>query len=208
MMRFADLSAGPDGLIVAVVQDAATRGVLMVAYMNEEAFDATQASGQVHFWSRSRKELWRKGATSGNTLALADIRTDCDGDALLILVNPTGPACHTGSTSCFGDQPTSMGATIDRLAEIIRSRRGADPGDSYTAGLIDDPDLAARKVLEEAGEVAFAAKDLSTGGSSSRVVEEAADEVYHLLALLESLGIEPNEVGKELTRRMVGGTDS
>ena len=90
MMRFADLSAGPDGLVVAVVQDAATRSVLMVAYMNEEAFDATQASGQVHFWSRSRNELWRKGATSGNTLALADIRTDCDGDALLVLVNPNG----------------------------------------------------------------------------------------------------------------------
>ncbi|MGI9641865.1 MAG: bifunctional phosphoribosyl-AMP cyclohydrolase/phosphoribosyl-ATP diphosphatase HisIE [Acidimicrobiia bacterium] len=208
MMRFADLSAGPDGLVVAVVQDAATRSVLMVAYMNEEAFDATQASGRVHFWSRSRNELWRKGATSGNTLALADIRTDCDGDALLVLVNPTGPACHTGSTSCFGDQSAPIGATIDRLAEIIRSREGADPGDSYTAGLIADPDLAARKVLEEAGEVAFAAKDLNAGGSSSRVVEEAADEVYHLLALLASLGIDPDEVGKELTRRMVGGTDS
>ncbi|MGI9528492.1 MAG: bifunctional phosphoribosyl-AMP cyclohydrolase/phosphoribosyl-ATP diphosphatase HisIE [Acidimicrobiia bacterium] len=208
MMRFDDLSAGPDGLVVAVVQDAATRDVLMVAYMNQEAFDATQASGQAHFWSRSRNELWRKGATSGNTLAVADIHIDCDGDALLMLVNPSGPACHTGSTTCFGEHPTTIGVIIDRLAAIIHSRVGADPGDSYTASLIADPDLAARKVLEEAGEVAFAAKDLSAGGSSSRVVEEAADEVYHLLALLASLGIDPSEVGTELTRRMVGDTDS
>lgn len=208
MMRFADLAAGPDGLVVAVVQDATTRQVLMVAYMNEEAFDTTHTSGQAHFWSRSRSELWRKGATSGNTLAVVDIRIDCDADALLVLVEPSGPACHTGSTTCFGEPTTTIGSVIDQLAGIIRTREGANPSESYTASLIASPDLAARKVLEEAGEVAFAAKDLSTGGSPSRVVEEAADEIYHLLALLASLGIDPNDVGTVLEHRMVGGSDS
>lgn len=207
-MRFSDLAAGSDGLVVAVVQDGTTRDVLMVAYMNEEAFHATQTSGQAHFWSRSRKELWRKGATSGNTLVVVDVRIDCDGDALLVLVNPSGPACHTGSTTCFGEPTTTVGSVIDRLAGVIRTRIDANPGESYTASLIASPDLAARKVLEEAGEVAFAAKDLRTGGSASRVVEEAADEIYHLLALLASLGIEPDDVGTELEHRMVGGSDS
>lgn len=208
MTSFADLAAGTDGLVVAVVQEASTRHVLMVAYMNEEAFDATRSSGEVHFWSRSRNELWRKGATSGSTLAVVDIRVDCDGDALLVLVDPTGPTCHTGSPTCFGEQATSIGSATDRLAAIIQSRIGADTEESYTATLIASPDLAARKVLEEAGEVAFAAKDLGVGGSATRVVEEAADEIYHLLALLASLGVEPDDVGRELEHRMVDVSNS
>lgn len=208
MTSFADFAAGTDGLVVAVVQEASTRHVLMVAYMNEEAFDATRSSGEVHFWSRSRNELWRKGATSGSTLAVVDIRVDCDGDALLVLVDPTGSTCHTGSPTCFGEQATSIGSATDRLAAIIQSRIGADTEESYTATLIASPDLAARKVLEEAGEVAFAAKDLGVGGSATRVVEEAADEIYHLLALLASLGVEPDDVGRELEHRMVDVSNS
>lgn len=208
MTAFSDLTTGTDGLIVTVVQDAASRDVLMVAYMNEQAFDATRSSGEVHFWSRSRDELWRKGATSGNTLKVVDIRPDCDGDALLVRAEPAGPACHTGSATCFGEPAPTIGAVIDRLAAVVRSRSGASPKESYTASLIADPDLAARKVLEEAGEVAFAAKDVPGGGATSRVVEEAADEIYHLLALLASLGIAPDDVGSELSSRMIGSPDS
>jgi len=208
MTTFSDLTTGSDDLIVTVVQDATTRHVLMVAYMNEQAFNATRSSGEVHFWSRSRNELWRKGATSGNTLRVIDILPDCDGDTLLILVEPAGPACHKGTSTCFGERPASVGAVIDELAAIIRSRTEVRPEDSYTARLIADPDLAARKVLEEAGEVAFAAKDVPGGGATSRVVEEAADEIYHLLALLAGLGIDFDDVGAELSSRMIAGTDS
>jgi len=208
MTSFADLSSGTDGLVVAVVQDASTSEVLMVAYMNEEAFDATRSSGEVHFWSRSRNELWRKGATSGNTLSVVDITPDCDGDALLVLANPAGPVCHTGMRTCFGERAPTIGSVIDRLAAIVQTRIGADPDESYTATLIANPDLAARKVLEEAGEVAFAAKDVRVGGSPARVVEETADELYHLLALLASLEVDPDDVGRELAHRMVGDSNS
>jgi phosphoribosyl-ATP pyrophosphohydrolase/phosphoribosyl-AMP cyclohydrolase len=208
MISFSDLTPGADGLVVAVVQDVNTRDVLMVGYMDQRAFDATQSTGQVHFWSRSRNELWRKGDTSGNTLAMSDIRADCDSDALLVLARPNGPTCHTGLATCFGERAQTFGMVLDRLVGIVDARKGADPSESYTATLIGDPDLAARKVLEEAGEVAFAAKDAHTGSSSQRVVEEVADELYHLLALLTGLGIDPTEVATELENRMVGDGDS
>ena len=203
MIDFTTLTPGPEGLVTAIVQDAGSRSVLMVAFMNAEALAATQETGYVHFWSRSRNELWRKGATSGNTLAVASIRVDCDRDALLVEATPAGPVCHTGAETCFGAAPDSLGATIDDLAGIVAMRSSADPESSYTARLILDRDLAARKVLEEAGETAFAVKDLDAGSPTQRVVEESADLLYHLLALLGSSGVDTLDVARELRSRMV-----
>lgn len=202
MIAFEDLSPGPDGLIPAIVQDVSTKAVSMLGYMNDEALRRTQETGFVHFWSRSRSRLWKKGETSGNTLAVRSIRPDCDADALLVSVEPVGPVCHTGSSTCFGEvEDPSLGVVLDRLGRIVAGRHGADPDRSYTARLIADPDLAARKVLEEAGEVAFAVKDLPDGGTQ-RVVEEAADVMYHLLALLEAAGADTTRVAAELRSRM------
>ena len=210
MIRFADLAPGPDGLVPAIVQDATTRDVAMVAWMNAEALERTQETGLVHFWSRSRNELWMKGATSGNTLELRSVSVDCDGDALLVVAEASGPVCHTGEPTCFGPGTGSRGGTlggvVDTLTGIIDDRRTSDPDDSYTARLIADSDLAARKVLEEAGEVAFAVKDLPDGGTD-RVSEEAADVLYHLLALLASVDVDPGEVAGELLGRMTGRPD-
>jgi phosphoribosyl-ATP pyrophosphohydrolase/phosphoribosyl-AMP cyclohydrolase len=203
VITFEDLEYGDDGLIVAVIQDANSSDVLMVGYMNAETLRATIASGFVHFWSRSRGKLWKKGETSGNTLMLHEIREDCDSDALLVIVEPAGPVCHTGADTCFGHRAaSSLGAVIDMLDEIISSRSGEDPATSYTARLIGDSDLAARKVLEEAGEVAFAAKDINAGGDAQRLIEETADEMYHLLALLASHGVVADGVAQELRSRM------
>ena len=203
MIEFTDLTPGTDGLVVAVVQDSLSGTVSMVGFMDERALEATQSSGFVHFWSRSRQELWMKGHTSGNTLALESIAVDCDADALLIVATPAGPVCHTGTTSCFGDDVrTSLGTTTDELTAIIERRRGADPSESYTARLLEDPDFAARKVLEEAGELAFAAKDLVSGGERDRVVEEMADLLYHALALTAANGVDPAAVAAELRSRM------
>lgn len=202
MIRFGDLAPGPDGLVPAIVQVAATGDVAMLGYMDAEALAATQDTGWVHFWSRSRDELWKKGATSGNTLSVRSIEPDCDADALLVTVEPSGPVCHTGRATCFGeDTDPSLGRVVDRLASIVTDRAGADPDASYTARLLRDPDLAARKVLEEAGEVAFAVKDLPDGGTD-RVAEEAADVVYHLLALLGAAGVSPAAVADVLLDRM------
>lgn len=202
MIGFDDLSPGPDGLVPAIVQVASTGDVAMVGYMDAEAFAATRDSGYVHFRSRSRDELWKKGATSGNTLAVRSITADCDADALLVVAEPSGPVCHTGTATCFGDGPApSLGRVVDRLTGIIADRADADPAGSYTARLLRDRDLAARKVLEEAGELAFAVKDLPDG-DLERVVEEAADLVYHALALVTAAGADPSEVAGELLGRM------
>jgi phosphoribosyl-ATP pyrophosphohydrolase/phosphoribosyl-AMP cyclohydrolase len=203
MIEFSSLEPGADGLVTAIVQDSGSRSVLMVAFMNAEALAATQQTGYAHFWSRSRNELWKKGATSGNALAVTAIRVDCDRDALLVEATPAGPACHTGTQTCFGPAPDSLGATIDDLAAIVASRSSADPESSYTARLVLDRDLAARKVLEEAGEAAFAVKDLDAGGPAQRVVEEAADLIYHLLALLGASGVDTGDIAGELRSRMV-----
>ena len=191
------------GLVPAVVQDATTGRVLMLAYMNAAALAATLDTGQVHFWSRSRAELWRKGATSGNTLELVDLAVDCDGDALLVKARPTGPACHTGAVSCFSPAESGQGfAQLEGLWGTIASRARERPEGSYTTRLLDGGvDLVARKVLEEAGEVLLAAKDQAAAtddeGSrklAGRVAEEAADLVYHLLVLLAERDVEPRHV--------------
>lgn len=191
-----------DGLIPAVIQSSIDGQVRMVGMMNNEAWEATRSTGFVHFWSRSRSELWKKGATSGNTLTVRSIAVDCDGDAVLIVAEPNGPTCHSGSPSCFDDtgHPT-IGQAVDALVDIVQSRRSASLDSSYTARLLADPDLAARKVLEEAGEVAFASKDFSTTSDGTRIVEEAADLLYHLAALLEGRGIDSAAVADELTAR-------
>lgn len=204
---FSEIKTGSDGLVVCVVQDSRTHRVLMVAYQDEEAWNRTHDTGFVHFHSRSRDALWRKGETSGNSLSVSEVQIDCDSDAVLISATSAGPTCHTGAISCFGvaDSTTpgsvTLGSAIDELAATVASRMGADPSTSYTAHLIEDGDLAARKVLEEAGELAFAAKDTAGGGDDQRVVEEASDLLYHMLALLAHQGVAPHRVAEELAAR-------
>jgi phosphoribosyl-ATP pyrophosphohydrolase/phosphoribosyl-AMP cyclohydrolase len=175
------------GLVPCVVQDWRSGEVLTLAYMNADSLALTRETGEVHFWSRSRQELWHKGATSGNTLALKAIRYDCDGDALLALVEPTGPACHTGERSCFhrGEvEPAAPHEALPELERTIAARAAARPQGSYTVALLEDPARNGEKVQEEAEEVVRAARE----ESDERVDEEAADVLYHLLVLLHSRG--------------------
>jgi phosphoribosyl-ATP pyrophosphohydrolase/phosphoribosyl-AMP cyclohydrolase len=191
------------GLVPCVMQDWRTGEVLTLAYMNDEALRRTRETGEVHFYSRSRGEIWHKGRTSGNLQRVRQIRYDCDGDALVALVDPAGPACHTGQRSCFyrdlegsadpaPDAPPADGepapATYEALAVLERTlldRRQRRPGGSSTVELLDDPPRIADKVREEAGEVSRAA----ASESEQRVTEEAADVLYHLHVLLVSRGI-------------------
>ena len=178
----------PPELKPAIVQDADSGRVLMLAYMDAEAERRTRETGEAHFWSRSRGQLWRKGETSGNTLAVEELRDDCDGDALLLRVRPNGPACHTGSLSCFAPG----------LWRVISERAAERPEGSYTAELLDDGvGACAQKVGEEAVELVRAA----LSESDERVVEEAADLVYHLYVLLAARGVELAAVEDELASR-------
>jgi phosphoribosyl-ATP pyrophosphohydrolase/phosphoribosyl-AMP cyclohydrolase len=179
----------PEGeLRAAIVQDAESGRVLMLAWMDEEAERRTRESGEATFWSRSRQEYWRKGETSGNTLVVEEIRDDCDGDALLVRVRPAGPACHTGSLSCFAPA----------LWRTISERAQDRPEGSYTAKLLDEGIPAvARKVGEEAVEVVTAA----LSEDDERVVSEAADLIYHLYVLLAARGLDVAAVEDELARR-------
>jgi phosphoribosyl-ATP pyrophosphohydrolase/phosphoribosyl-AMP cyclohydrolase len=192
-----------DGLVPGVVQDAATRQVLMVGYLSEESLRLTRETGRVHFWSRSRNEMWEKGATSGNYLYVTDIDSDCDDDALLIQVRPEGPACHTGATSCFSAEPPGQGfAELESLWSTISGRIATPSEDSYTAKLAAaGPDLTGRKLVEEATETLIAAKNHAAGDTAQRVIEESADVVYHLLALLAERDIRAKDVLAELQRR-------
>lgn len=187
------------GLVPAIVQDASSREILMLAYMNRSALAATLETGEVHFWSRSREELWRKGATSGNTLSLVSIVEDCDSDALLIVADPQGPTCHTGTYSCFGEK---RAGGMSGLWATIRQRVDEMPDGSYTASLVSaGTDEVARKVVEEASEVVIAAKNHQFGGDRQRVIEESADLLYHLLVLLAERDIDLTEVETELDNR-------
>ena len=175
-------------LIPVIVQDADSGRVLMLAYADEEALGKTRETGEAWFWSRSRQEPWHKGATSGNTLAVEEIRDDCDGDALLYRVRPNGPACHTGAESCFAPW----------LWRVVAERAATRPEGSYVAGLLaDGPAGAARKVGEEGVEAALAA----VGESDERLVEELADLWFHSYVLLASRGLQPSAIEEELRRR-------
>jgi phosphoribosyl-ATP pyrophosphohydrolase/phosphoribosyl-AMP cyclohydrolase len=175
------------GLVAVVVQDWRSGEVLTLAYANDEAVRRTRETGELHLWSRSRDELWHKGATSGNTQAVRALRVDCDGDALLALVEPAGPACHTGERTCFhrGDlEPPAPHEALPGLERTLRERQGERPAGSYTVELLDDPPRIGEKVMEEAEEVARAARE----ESDDRVDEEAADVLYHLGVLLRGRG--------------------
>jgi phosphoribosyl-ATP pyrophosphohydrolase/phosphoribosyl-AMP cyclohydrolase len=186
---------GDDGLVPVVAQSALSGEVLMVAYADRQALDRTRATGEAHYHSRSRNAPWRKGETSGHTQAVRDVRVDCDGDAVLYVVRQTGPACHTGTPTCFG-QPT--GGVLTRLARTIAERARVRPAGSYTAALLrDGVGAAARKVGEEAVETVVAA----TGEDDGRLASEAADLLYHLLVLLEARQLPLDRVLEELERR-------
>ncbi len=189
-----------DGLVPCIVQDCRTGEVLTLAYMDAEALRMTRETGEMHFFSRSRQELWRKGATSGNTQSVKAIRYDCDADALLALVEPAGPACHTGQRTCFhrGDlEPTAPFETLPTLERTIAGRASLRPAGSYTASLLDDPALAQAKVREEAEEVARAARE----ESDDRLAEEAADVIYHLAVLLRGRGLTLSDAERVLDGR-------
>ncbi|HEX6688092.1 MAG TPA: bifunctional phosphoribosyl-AMP cyclohydrolase/phosphoribosyl-ATP diphosphatase HisIE [Solirubrobacterales bacterium] len=176
------------GLVPCIAQDAESGEVLTLAYANAEALKLSLETGEVHFFSRSRGKLWRKGEESGHVLKLRQLRIDCDGDAVLALVEPTGPACHTGERTCFyrdveGESPEPVAAeALATLQRTLRSRAAKRPEGSYTVKLLDDPGLIGEKVEEEAEEVVRAARE----ESDERVAEEAADLLYHLSVLLAS----------------------
>jgi phosphoribosyl-ATP pyrophosphohydrolase/phosphoribosyl-AMP cyclohydrolase len=188
------------GLAPCIVQDWNTGEVLTLAYTNAQALARTRETGELHLYSRSREELWHKGATSGNVQAVKALRVDCDGDALLALVVPAGPACHTGERTCFHRGETSQAApseVLPALERTIRERAEQRPAGSYTVELLDDERLAAAKVEEEAEEVARAARE----ESDERVDEEAADLIYHLLVLIRGRGRSLADAGRVLDER-------
>lgn len=190
-----------DGLIPAIIQDVKTKNVLMLGYMNEEALKRTIRNKKITFWSREKKRLWEKGEKSGNKLNLVSIRTDCDNDALLILVKPRGPACHTGKYSCFGNKKIIDLAFLQELYNLILERKKELPKNSYTAFLFKKG-LAKvlEKVEEESKELIFSAKK----ESKNRLIKESADLLYHLLVLLVEKKISLDDIIKELKRRRKG----
>ena len=227
-----DVRFGPDGLAPAIVQDAEDGRVLMLAYVDAEALTATLTTGEVHFHSRSRDRLWRKGETSGNVLRLRDLALDCDGDALLLTVDPVGPTCHRGTRSCFDAVDESVDGADDRLVggssdrgssqgfgwlemlwSTIDSRATERPPGSYTAELLDGGvDAVGRKVSEEATEVLIAAKDDATAelnsadraGTRAALAGEAADQFFHLLVALRERQVTPSAVIDVLRERHSG----
>ena len=199
-MDDAAIAYDDQGLVPCIIQDWHSGEVLTLAYTNPEALAATRRTGELHLWSRSRNELWHKGATSGNTQAVRALRLDCDGDALLALVEPAGPACHTGERTCFhrGDlEPAAPHEVLPGLERTIAERAADAPEGSYTARLLADPFDIGDKVQEEAEEVARAARE----ESDERVAEEAADVLYHLTVLLHSRGLSLADAEQVLAAR-------
>ena len=196
MTSIEELKFNEQGLIPATVVDKVSRQVLMQAWMNRESLEITMEKGLACFWSRSRKELWTKGETSGNYLHVVDMWADCDGDTLLIKARPDGPTCHRGTTACF-DTPEDEGF-IRTLQAVVADRHARMPEGSYTTKLfIKGPKAIGKKVIEEAGEAVIEAVD----GKRDRFVYEASDLIYHLLVLLESQGVSPAELEHELALR-------
>ena len=201
-----DVQYDDAGLVAGIVQDADTKRVLMLGWLNATSLRLTRETGQVTFWSRSRGEVWRKGETSGNTLEVVDLAVDCDGDAILISARPAGPTCHTGAVSCFdatAKGPDRSFGELDHLWRVVSERAAQRPEGSYTARLLaEGVEGPGRKVTEEATEVLLAAKDHATGAANDqRVAEEAADLLYHLLVLLAERAIDPDLVLDELAAR-------
>ncbi len=195
------LSYDANGLIPVVVQDQRSGDVLMVAYANREALERTEETGLAHFWSRSRGALWKKGETSGHLLAVSEVRADCDRDSLLMVVEPSGPACHTGARTCFGEEGAGAAGVLEEIARVIAQRARSAPEGSYTGRLLAKGlDHALKKVGEEATEVVLAAK----GESDSRLAEEAADLLFHLLVVLAQRGVPLAEVMGVLRKRRSG----
>jgi phosphoribosyl-ATP pyrophosphohydrolase/phosphoribosyl-AMP cyclohydrolase len=185
------------GLIPAVVQDATTREVLTVAYMNDEALRLTLEKGETYFWSRSRQALWHKGETSGHFQKVRAVSLDCDSDTVLVEVEPMGPACHTGAYSCFGME-ARFGGTIQELYALIEERRVKRPTGSYTTKLFEEGiDKIVKKLGEEAVETVIAAEN----DSSVRIVEETADLLYHLIVTLVAKGVTLEDIKTELVKR-------
>ena len=192
----------PDGLVPAVVQDARTREVLTLAYMNRESLARTLETGETWFWSRSRNELWHKGATSGNTQRVVSLTADCDNDAIVVLVEPAGPACHTGARSCFEVPEAAPAGLLNELYELIKSRQQERPQGSYTTYLFDKGlDKILKKVGEESAETIIAAKN----DDPQQLVAETADLLYHLLVMLVARGVDLDEVRNELAQRRKPG---
>jgi phosphoribosyl-ATP pyrophosphohydrolase/phosphoribosyl-AMP cyclohydrolase len=195
-----DIAFDEDGLVPCVIQDWASGEVLTLAYMNAEALERTRATGEVHLYSRSRGEQWHKGATSGHTQTVRALRFDCDLDAVLALVEPSGPACHTGARTCFhnGDtETTAPHEALPGLERTIAARAAERPEGSYTTALLADPRKIEDKVREEAEEVARAARE----ESDERVAEEAADVLYHLIVLLRSRNLTLEDAEEALLAR-------
>lgn len=191
-----DYSKYSDGLVPAVIQDAATGVVLMLGFMNEDALQATHASGNVTFWSRSKNRLWTKGEESGNFLRLVDVRIDCDNDTLLVKANPVGPVCHTGANTCWNE--SNSGDFLRQMERVIQSRKGADPKTSYTAELYSKGiNKIAQKVGEEAVELVIEAKD----DDREKFLGEAADLLFHYTVLLSAKGFEIKDVEEVLKAR-------
>jgi phosphoribosyl-ATP pyrophosphohydrolase/phosphoribosyl-AMP cyclohydrolase len=202
-LMFDEVKFDERGLVPCVAQDFASGEVLTLAYANEESLRLTIETGEIHFFSRSRERIWRKGEESGNVLKLRQLRLDCDGDAIVALVEPTGPACHTGERSCFfreleGDEPAPVAhEALAALRRTLDSRATERPEGSYTVKLLDDPKLVGEKVEEEAEEVARAARE----ESDERVAEEAGDLLYHLSVLLTSREVPQSAVMEVLNGR-------
>ena len=211
MINFDEIRFDERGLIPAIVQDAATREVLTLAYMNRESLARTVETKQTWFWSRSRNELWHKGETSGNTQEVVSLALDCDRDAIIVAVNTAGPACHTGAVSCFeaGTQPKNLGPLLgpmlNGLYELIQDRERERPAGSYTTYLFEEGlDKILKKLGEESAETIIAAKN----DDDARLTAEAADLVYHLLVLLVARGVSLTDIAEELGRRRKGHSES
>ena len=187
------------GLVPAIIQDADTRQVLMLGYMNQEAYDKTLSTGLVTFYSRSRQTLWTKGETSGHYLRLVDIKNDCDNDTLLVRVHPQGPTCHTGTDTCWGEcNEANPLLFLSELQDLIEKRHEEMPEGSYTTSLFKDGlNRMAQKVGEEALEMVIEA----TNGTNERLVYEGSDMLYHLIVLLTSKGLRIEDLARELQER-------
>ena len=197
-MKVDDIKFDERGLVPAIVQDARTREVLTLAYMNRESLARTLETQETWFWSRSRNELWHKGETSGNTQRVVELVADCDSDAIVVLVEPAGPACHTGARSCFDLKTEDLGRLLAQLYDLIETRERDRPDGSYTTYLFEQGlDKILKKVGEESAETIIAAKNAEVG----LFVNEVSDLIYHLLVLLVARGVTLDQIRAELAGR-------